>query len=439
MKIKVNNLNELQQALKQNESLIEITNSIVVPSSLQIPKGTALNGTEERPVLLSFENADGLALEGNNTISNIALQTAPDHRAIYINSLEEDLGTIELNKLTVTGQVQILTRAPQKSLNLKVDGLNIVSADTRRYTEKPLKYGVTVYQGALTVYNYNSDKEALINASIENVSIGNPLAPVIGTGVFIAGFNENGGQVQLNKLHTNAIYSNGMIPFGQPTLITAGIFILSGAHAKSIITDGPVTTYGVNDMVLDVWGIVDEWVVNDYIRSYGTSGIGFVNFGEVKHFVAKYPIETYGSGARGFNQYDGTIDYAEFEAITTYGDGSIGMQFSKPVGSIKVNKSIETYGGSGESLVKGEIQTLSAIALSIKEGGAIESLTVLNDITTHGEEVQAVVIDEGAELNTVSIEGAIITQHKQPITINNETLDKDVKQRLEGAIKSIKK
>lgn len=41
---------------------------------------------------------------------------------------------------------------------------------------------------------------------------------------------------------------------------------------------GPVVTYGVNDMVLDNWGNVDRWIVEQKLTSYGPSGIGFVNF-----------------------------------------------------------------------------------------------------------------------------------------------------------------
>jgi hypothetical protein len=45
---------------------------------------------------------------------------------------------------------------------------------------------------------------------------------------------------------------------------------------------------------------------------------------------------------------------------------------SQPVGEIKVRRGLETYGGKGESLVKGVVVNLSAIALSVKPGGSIE-------------------------------------------------------------------
>ena len=33
----------------------------------------------------------------------------------------------------------------------------------------------------------------------------------------------------------------------------------------------PVVTYGVNDMVLDNWGVVDSWTAEQKITSYGPS------------------------------------------------------------------------------------------------------------------------------------------------------------------------
>lgn len=436
--VQVNNLAELKAALIEEEKSIEVMHSILIPHTIKLKEGVSLVGNKESEVLLAFNTSEGIALEGSNTIKNIAIQTQPNNRAIYIESNLEDLATITLENLTLTGQVQILTRAPQMNLNLAVNNIDIISSDSRNFPEKPLKYGVTVYQGALTVYNYNSNPDSKIIATIEGVSIGRKGSPVIGTGVYIGGFNDTGGQVDLQHLQTNDIYSNGMIPFGQPTLITAGIFILTGAHAKEIITDGSVTTYGVNDMVLDVWGEVDNWLVNGPVLSYGTSGIGFVNFGIVHNFEARQPIETYGSGARGFNQYDGTIDKAVFEAIKTYGDGSIGMQFSKPVGTIKINQNIETHGASGESLVKGEIQTLDAIALSIKAAGKISKLIVDGDILTHGDDILAVSIEEDGELNDFNIKGNIVTNDAtaKSIEISDKAIiTEDIKKVIANCIK----
>jgi len=55
-------------------------------------------------------------------------------------------------------------------------------------------------------------------------------------------------------------------------------------------------TYGVNDMVLDNWGVVDRWIAEAKITSHGPSGIGFVNFRIVHELKVNAPIETFGPG-----------------------------------------------------------------------------------------------------------------------------------------------
>lgn len=422
--MKVRSYIELQNAIQSDEDTIEILNSISMPNGFKLGKGKKIIGIEDN-IFLSFINGDGISLEGDNSIKNISIQTNPSRRAIYIDSSLKNLGTIELENLTITGVVQLLTRGENKYLSLKISDLDIISADARQYPERPMKYGVIVFQGALTIYNYSPDKDSEINVYAKNISVGRKNAPIIGSGIFIAGFNENGGQVIVQELTTGDVYSNGMIPTGQPNLITGGIFILNGANAKKINSEGTTVTYGTNDMVLDVWGSVDEWNVNGLVESYGPSAIGFVNFGNVKSFKANKGIVTWGLGARGFNQYDGTIDYAYFDYIKTYGDGSIGMQFSKPVGTISVGNSLETFGSTGETLVKGEIKVLKADALSVLDGGSIKEFVVLKDIVTHGDDVVSYHVN-GGNVDKVSIGGSIIAQgesSKKVLIENNGNSD----------------
>lgn len=145
-------------------------------------------------------------------------------------------------------------------------------------------------------------------------------------------------------------------------------------------------------------------------------------------FQANDAVVTYGSGARGFNQYDGTIDFASFKSITTYGDGSIGMQFSKPVGEIIIEDSITTSGDVGDSLVKGEIQSLKAIALSLQPGGEIENLSVGKNIATKGKHVHTIEIKQDAFLHDFSIGGEIKQEgNDNPKVIIEETLSADIK------------
>lgn len=421
--MEVKNYIELTEALNSNENMIELVNSINAVNTIKLREGQKLTA-KKKNILLSFINGDGIQLTGNNEISDISIQTAPNKRAIYIESDLKDLKNITLNNLTITGMVQLLTRGKNKTLTVKINGLDIVSADARNYSERPMKYGVNVYQGAFTIYNFNPEEGSEIKVYAENISLGRKYAPVIGSGIFISGFNDESGKVTVEKLITNDIYSNGMIPTGQPNLITGAIFIVYGVHAKEIISNGTVTTYGTNDMVLDVWGTVDSWIAKNKITSYGSSGIGFVNFGNVKNFKAEDSIETYGLGARGFNQYDGTINNAEFKNIKTVGDGSIGMQFSKPVGKITIQE-VATEGSAGETLVKGVIKVLKADAVSVLEGGSIEELNILGDLVTNGEEVVGYHIN-GGTVKKLHLKGKILAKKdksKEVVIENNGQTD----------------
>lgn len=51
---------------------------------------------------------------------------------------------------------------------------------------------------------------------------------------------------------------------------------------------GPVSIYGVNDMVLDNWGRVRLWVAEGPVTSHGDSGIGFVNFGDIAALIVRF-------------------------------------------------------------------------------------------------------------------------------------------------------
>lgn len=119
-----------------------------------------------------------------------------------------------------------------------------------------------------------------------------------------------------------------------------------------MITDGEVITYGINDMVLDVWRTVVNWTSNAPIISYGPSDVGFVNFGTVKYFTVNVSLQTYGLGPRGYNQYDGTVGNISFKSIETFSNVSVGIQISKKIGNLTVHENLTTHGSLGSSLVK---------------------------------------------------------------------------------------
>jgi hypothetical protein len=229
----------------------------------------------------------------------------------------------------------------------------------------------------------------------------------MGSGIFVSGFGDQGGWVQLEKLTTGAVHSSGMLPYGTADIITGGVFIVYGVNAKLVEHFGEIVTYGVNDMVLDTWGTVENWRVHEPVVSYGPSGIGFVNFGTVHDFVAEGAIVTHGLGARGFNQYDGTVKNIRFRSIETFGDGSIGIQVSKPVGTIVIDEGITTHGSVGDTLVKGVIMKLPAAAFSVKPGGSVERFTVGGNLVTFGANVATYAV-EGGKVGAIDIKGEVI-------------------------------
>ena len=140
-------------------------------------------------------------------------------------------------------------RKGSEKASLKVNNLDIVASDSRQHPEQPQKYGVNVYQGAFTIYNFNKNKDSNIDLTADNIRTGRKLSPVFGSGIFICGAGDDGGWMTVQRLHTKEVYSNSTLPENTSTLITAGIFIVNGVKAKEVVHEGNIATYGTNDMV----------------------------------------------------------------------------------------------------------------------------------------------------------------------------------------------
>lgn len=125
----------------------------------------------------------------------------------------------------------------------------------------------------------------------------------------------------------------------------------------------------------------------------------------VNELVVNAPIETFGQGSRGYNVYAGTVHSAEFDRVVTHADGAVGMQISQPVGSIVVHRGIETFGGTGDSLVKGVVVKLSAIALSFKPGAWAREVSIAGGLTTHGPGVNP--LELHGTVDSLTITGGI--------------------------------
>ncbi|MFI1016836.1 hypothetical protein [Streptomyces sp. NPDC020965] len=377
---------------------------------LTLPGGVALHGAGPGAALVFDQGGDGLRLTRDNRVGGLRLETAPAARAIHNDTAVDTLGTLELREVSTVGRVELLARERVRAGHVRVDGLDIEAADARECLPRPRGYNVEVIQGAFTLYNQQTDPAALITCELTGLTAGRDGAPVRGGGVFVSG-TDGGGRVTGERLHTGPVFSDGGIPAGTPGQISGGVFVVY-ASVREVVNHGPVTTYGVNDMVLDLWGEVGSWTAHAPITSYGPSGIGFVLFGTLRRLAVHAPIETFGLGARAFNVYDGTVETAEFDRIVTHADAAVGIQISKPVGTITVRRGIETHGASGESLVKGELMTLAATALSLKPGARARLVRVDGGITTHGPGTPAVeVLGSVGELD---INGPITTRDPSP-------------------------
>jgi hypothetical protein len=374
-----------------------------LPAFRLSPQQTILGISPDVSGLKFLDGVDGIELSSDNSVSFLAVVTSPTRAAIWNDESVTGFGTLELNQVRTVGRVRIFARDQIKSGRVEVRGLDIVEADARGATERPHGYGVFVLQGAFTLWNLQSDPEVKITANISGLSVGRQHAPVLGSGVFVAGRAPNGGSLHVERLETGAVYSDGRIKPGTRDQITGGVFVLDGVVADLVENRGPVTTFGANDMALDNWGLVDRWHALDKVTTLGPSGIGFVNFGVTRNLELQAPIETFGQGSRGFNIYAGTVQTATFDRIVTHADGAIGIQISQPAGTIAVRRGIETYGGSGSSLVKGVIQQLSAIALSIKPGAQVESIEIRGGLKTHGPQILP--LEQLGSIRTLSIEG----------------------------------
>ncbi|HEU5345459.1 MAG TPA: hypothetical protein VFU60_14025 [Ktedonobacterales bacterium] len=375
-------------------------------STLRLAPGQSLAGADDTATITFADGADGIQLTSDNRLHHLRVRVSPERRAIFNDTSVETLGHLSLTALATTGRVQLLARDRVRSGQVTVNGLDIQAADARGETDRPHGYGVYVLQGAFTLWNMQPDEAVVIEADLAGLAVGRESAPALGSGVFVSGAGDTGGRLIVHRLETEAIYSDGKIAPGTADQITGGVFTVYGAQVEVVRNHGPVTTYGQNDMVLDNWGTVERWIADAPITSHGPSGIGFVNFGVVRELRVNAPIETFGQGARGFNVYTGTVGLAEFERIVTHADGAVGVQVSQPVGTILVRSGIETFGGTGASLVKGVVIQLSAIGLSVKPGGSAKAIEIRGGLKTNGAGVAP--IEQYGAIESLRIEGGCI-------------------------------
>jgi hypothetical protein len=383
--VKASTATELMDALTSADD-IEVVGSLTGMPMICLRPGVSLRGGT-----LRF-GAKGIRLSADNVLEDVTVIVPDWEVAIFNDTSVSDLGRLSLTNVRTRGQVLLLADGAVSSGHVDVDGLVVASADVRGRPDRPHGFGVDALQGAFTLWNRQPDATVRITASLTGISAGSADSPIRGSGVFLAGHGDwsgraDGGVVEVGLLRTGPIVTDGGIEPGTHDLISAGVYVLSGAEVQAVINDGPVTTMGANDMVLDNWGKVDSWTARAPLTSHGPSGIGFVNFGTLERLDVQAPLATYGMGARGFNVYDGSVASARFQSITTHADGAVGIQVSKELPVLDITESVTTFGGQGTSLVRGTHTQLGAIAVSILAGGRIGRLTAGGSLSTHGDQV----------------------------------------------------
>jgi hypothetical protein len=96
----------------------------------------------------------------------------------------------------------------------------------------------------------------VITAELLDISAGSTNAPVRGSEVSVGGHGDwngkgDGGTLRLPPLSIRDITTDGGIAPGTPDLISGGVFVISRSVVEEVINNGPVTTHGQNDMVVD--------------------------------------------------------------------------------------------------------------------------------------------------------------------------------------------
>ena len=95
-----------------------------------------------------------------------------------------------------------------------------------------------------------------------------------------------------------------------------------------------------------------------------------------------------------------------FNSGLTHADGAVGIQISQPIGRLVVHRGIETFGGTGPSVVNGVVISRSATALSIKPGGSAREVEIAGGIKTHGPGVTT--IEQHGAIDTLRITGGLV-------------------------------
>jgi len=279
----ISSFSELARALAENRPReLRIRGSIDCPNSILLPPGYGLSGAGGQLPALAFSNSDGLALTGDNKVANVQIITSPYRKAIYLVDGLTDQGTIKLTHLAVIGEVSLIVGRGTCKGSIEADDVDVVAADCR-YQERHRKHGAAILRGAFSLCNF-SDEQGEMSACLTNIRVGRKDAPVLGSGILIAGGGEKRGKIRLDLLTTGALYSDGMLETGTPDEVCAAMYIGEGVMASRVLNMDEIMAFGAEDMMLVNWGHIRNWMIFGSTFSEGLNACGIANFGNVGRF-----------------------------------------------------------------------------------------------------------------------------------------------------------
>jgi hypothetical protein len=363
--------------------------------SFDLSPGQTLSGGTRSAGVSFVHGVDGVQLSRNNSVANLELSTDPSQRAIFNNTQVGSLGTIRIAGVRTIGQVQLLAKDNVRGGNVAVNGLDIQAADTSPRTGLVgVFFGAPLeaMQGAFTLWNSQSDPSVVVKADLQGISIGRDGAPVIGSGVFVSGAfplqvdsanvarfgdilheqstNPSRGSVEVQRLSTGSVYTHGSSVFSRNGAVAGSIAVFDGPSApieSRLKVNGSVSTAGLTNGGINVYSDLQRLEVEGGITSTGPNGFGVVTWPHVGTIDVAGKLETFGTGSRGFNAYAGEVGVARFGQIVTHGDGAVAVDVFRPVHKLIVEHGIQTSGGTGPSLVLGQLKPLQASAIGAAE------------------------------------------------------------------------
>jgi hypothetical protein len=152
---KVQTVEELVEAVRNAEiDVIDVEGLIPEVPPLRLPPRKILRGRGTTQSGLRFQQGkNGVPLSSENVVTSLSIVTSADGCAIWNDDSVEKLGTLWLAGLKVVGRVCLLTRGKISRGHVEVLDLDIIAADSRAEKVRPRDFGVSVLQGAFTLWN----------------------------------------------------------------------------------------------------------------------------------------------------------------------------------------------------------------------------------------------------------------------------------------------